>query len=225
MAIRKFWLNMSIMNFIDGFIFSDRESKRTLYSVSKRDKILSVNLSSQDKEFIDLIFFYKKGIKTKYLIQIFEDFKKFNASTISALGTTYSGKNTNTDNTYSASGQIDVYTHTINCAKRIYEINGVDKETLNKSALFVLIHDIGKISELLKHYSIAQTNHRIASSYYAKLLLVDEEDRGYLEYLRDWLEKEPSKRKFQENPYGYLLESVDTFDRVLNQNKVTKEKR
>jgi len=229
MPMRKFWLPLAATQFIDKHVRTTRDLLAEVELNSDLDKAeIEVELRlGENKEFIeDFYYFLNKGIYYLYLKRIFEDMHLYNAKGTPSVADARTAKKSIGRNTYTAARQDNVYDHTIRAAKRVYELSGYDISIKNDAALLVLLHDMGKLKNLMKDVGISlNKSHEARSAEYASLVVTRPEDKKKLAYIHDWLAHIDLDRKYKVNTLGRILEKVDAEDRKENQKRVeAKEK-
>lgn len=231
MPARKLWLPLAATQFIDGHVRYARDYIAEMKLNSDANKLgpeilVELRLGDNKEAIEDFYFFLNKGIHHEYLKRIFEDMHRYKAKTIPSVTDASTAKKTIGKNSYTAARQDNVYDHTIKAAKKVYALKGNQISTKNDAALLVLLHDIGKIKDLMSDLGIAlNRGHDARSAEYATKVVTRPEDKKKLEYIHDWLAHIDLERKYKRNTLGLILKKVDVADRVDNQKKVEEKER
>lgn len=231
MPARKLWLPLAVTQFIDSHVRNVRDYYAESQLNSNTNKLgseiqVELRLGKNEEAIRDFYFFLNKGIHYAYLKRIFEDMHRYNAKKVSSVSDASTAKKSIGRNTYTAARQDNVYDHTINAAKRVYELTGNGISTRNDAALLVLLHDIGKIKDLMKDLNIPlNISHEARSAQYAAQVVTRPEDQKMLAYIQDWLGNVDLDRKYKTHTCGAILEKVDVRDRIENQKKVEAKER
>jgi len=207
----KFWGKLAIKQFIESNIAQHRIRK--LPTMDEKPKVIFHCEFNEDEIFYkDLTFFWKKGLKAKYLYRIFNDLKKSNSVELPATDTQNKMPSSFGRNQYTVSGKISLYDHIVSASKSVFDLKGYKESQLRDAALLVLLHDMGKLKDYLKKSSDefgVSKDHEYDSSIYAALVISDAEDANTLAIYRDCLEnKNPKNRKFQ-SYHAKILKEID----------------
>lgn len=228
---RKFWLPLAAAQFVEKEILERRQRaiKSTIPSVNMTRDFGKIPFVKDEVFFEDLMFFAVKGIKMKYLIQIFTDLKYSGAIDQPAVSdkTIKAGKEYG-ENQYSLAAQVKLYEHVVTCAKEVYGLQGYTDSQKNDGALLVLMHDMGKVSNYLRKqgYHVSGT-HSEVSGEYVKQIITDEEDRVLKEMCFEYLAKPVSLRDYSEdmNYPGRICTAVDVANRNATAEALIRKRR
>jgi hypothetical protein len=228
---RKFWLPLAAAQFVEKEILEKRQRavRSAIPSVNMTRDYGQIPFSRDEVFFEDLMYFAVKGIKMKYLIQIFTDLKYSNSISQPAISdkTIKAGKEYGT-NQYSLAAQVRLYDHVISCAKEVYGLRGYTDSQKNDGALLVLMHDMGKVSNYLRQqgYHVSGTHSEISGEY-AKQIVSDEEDKVLKEMCFEYLAKPVALRNYSEdmNYPGRICTAVDVANRNRTAEAIIRKRR
>jgi len=208
------------MDLIDKSVRSKRDMSaltKALKNIRRKESCpIPVVFSEESVFFEDMHFFWKKGLKLKYIACIFDDFAssiRLEGKSPPSVSSKVVAKYSYGENQYSIAGKKDLYAHIIDTSKYVFELDGYSDEEKRGSALLALIHDIGKFKYIRTHYKISSSlSHESASAEYARKIITDREDQQMLHLFSDWLDKKEG-REFPNNTYGKILNIADVADR------------
>lgn len=231
MPARKLWLPLAATQFIDNHVIWARDYQaETAFNASSckfgPEKLIELRLGKNEQAIEDFYFFLNKGIRVEYLKRIFEDLHRYDAKNVPSVTDGSTAKKSIGRNSYTAAKQDNIYDHTISTAKKVYALKGNHLSVRNDAALLVLLHDMGKIKNLMRDLKIPLSqSHDARSAKYASLVITEKEDKKKLEYIHDWLANIDLDRKYKSNTCGRILEQVDYADRKENQERVENKSR
>ncbi|MCK9550941.1 HD domain-containing protein [Aquamicrobium sp.] len=150
-----FWMHCSCNDVLEKVINEKR--REACQNKIKSGKQINIKLMFEEISSYgeDFNFFLQKGINGFLLAQIFNDFVQADFIDTSAVSGVNLGKKKEIKNDFDKAGNIDLYTHTINVAKKAFDIkDNITMDDRRKLAIIALLHDAGKSAELIKMYNI-----------------------------------------------------------------------